>query len=157
YTSNIEVYYKSGTYMGSEYTPSDWTLLGIAPSITGGGYGVATPLNLPLYVNIPAGETGAFYITCDNYYSYLLNQYGSAPGNVYVQDDNIQVKEGVSNYYPFNYAYSPYVWDGVVHYIAPGCASGLTPVEAQIYSPQVAASASLTPICEGSTITLSAV
>jgi len=157
YTSDFEVYYKPGTYAGSESTPSNWTLVGTAQGIVGGGYNVATPLNLQLFIHIPAGQTAGFYITCANYYSYPNMTYGSGIGNVYAQDNNIQVKEGVTNYYAFGYSYGPYVWNGKVHYVAPGCASPLVPVVAQIYSPQVLATASANPICEGTTIQLGAV
>lgn len=154
YTSDIEVYFKPGTYQGYEYSPSAWSLIGTAPGIVGGGNGVAVPLNLQLFAHIPAGTSGAFYITCNNYYSYLSNQYGTGVGNVYVQDDNIQVKEGISNYYAFGYSFGPYVFGGRVHYVAPGCTSTLVPVLAQIYQPQVAAVASATEVCEGTSIEL---
>jgi hypothetical protein len=155
YTADIEVYFKPGSYSGYEYSPSSWTLLGTASNITGGGSGVAVPLNLQLFAHIPAGTSGAFYITCANYYvTYLSNQYGTGIGNVYVQDDNIQVKEGVSNYYAFGYPYGPYVFGGKVRYVAPGCSSPLTPVLAEIYQPQVTATVSAAEVCEGTSIEL---
>jgi hypothetical protein len=154
YTSDIEVYYKPGSYLGSEYLPGNWILVGTASDIQGGGLGVAVPLNLSLFVHIAAGTSGAFYITCNNYYSYLSNQYGTSAGNVYVQDENIQVKEGISNYYPFGYAFGPYAFGGKVRYTAPGCSSPLVPVTAEIYLPQVEATVSASPICAGETITL---
>jgi hypothetical protein len=157
YTSDFEVYYKPGTFSGSESVPTNWTLLGTATNIVGGGFNVATPLNLPFYIHIPAGGTAAFYITCANYYSYPSMLYGSGIGNVYAQDNNIQVKEGVTNYYAFGYSYGPYVWNGKVHYVEPGCASPLVPVTAQIYAPQVTATASAAAVCQGTTIELVAV
>src|SRR4030095_973084 len=39
YTSDFEIYYKNGSYQGSEYLPQNWTLLGVASAVTGLGFG----------------------------------------------------------------------------------------------------------------------
>ena len=56
---NVSVYYKAGTYVGSETTPGAWTLIGTV-NVSPGGDGTATPVNLG-GVAIPAGQTYAFY------------------------------------------------------------------------------------------------
>ncbi|MBZ5589186.1 MAG: hypothetical protein LAO05_11545 [Acidobacteriia bacterium] len=56
---NVSVYYKAGTYVGSETTPGAWTLLGTV-NVSPGGTGTATAVNLG-GVAIPAGQTYAFY------------------------------------------------------------------------------------------------
>jgi hypothetical protein len=77
---------------------------------------------------------------------------------VYTSDNNIQVTEGnASLYYPFSSWYTPYVWNGTVHYVVPGCASTRTPVLAEIEAPQVTATASLTTVCQGDPVTLIAI
>lgn len=56
---DVSVYYKAGTYVGSETTPGAWSLPGTV-NVTPGGDGTATAVNLG-GVAIPAGETYAFY------------------------------------------------------------------------------------------------
>ncbi|MCS6990603.1 MAG: GEVED domain-containing protein [Chitinophagales bacterium] len=155
YTTDIEIYYKPGTFMGSEYNSSAWTLLGVAPNVTGKGVGLATPIPLSLHLFVPAGQTIAFYITCTNPYAYLNFLYGSQMGAVYAQDNHLQIREGTYNGYPFSFYYGPVVWNGRIRYVVPGCASPRVAVVAQIYAPQVMASAQPNVICNGETITLS--
>jgi hypothetical protein len=109
-----------------------------------------------LAIHIPEGETYAFYIASSNY-NYIYYDFGTSVGNVAASDNNIQIKEGAASYFPFgSYPTSPIIWNGTVHYKAPGCASLRVPVVADIFSPQVLASASNSTICEGDTIQLTA-
>jgi hypothetical protein len=57
---DVEVYWKVGTYVGSETTPGDWTLLG-SVNVTPGGDGTLTAVNLG-GVDIPAGQTYGFKV-----------------------------------------------------------------------------------------------
>lgn len=58
-TRTVNVYYKSGSYAGSETTPGNWTLFG-AVEVSPGGDGTLT--SVPLGgLTIPAGETYGFY------------------------------------------------------------------------------------------------
>jgi hypothetical protein len=154
-TADFEIYYKPGSYVGFETNPGAWTLAGIATGIPAAGYGLPTLIPAPVSIHMDAGETYAFYIASSNY-SYIYYDIGTAVGNVYASDANIQLKEGAANYYPFGYPSYPYKWNGTVHYIAPGCASERVPVEAAIYSPAVSALASDNVICLGETIQLEA-
>lgn len=154
-TADFEIYYKPGTYVGSETNASAWTLAGIATGIPAAGYGQPTVIPATLNIHIAAGQTCAFYIATTNY-SYIYYDLGTTVGNVYASDANIAIKEGAVNYYPFGYASYPYKWNGTVHYVAPGCASNRVPVEASIYSPLVNAVASDNDICEGESIVLNA-
>jgi hypothetical protein len=56
---NVSVYYRAGTYVGSETTPGAWTLLGTV-NVSPGGDGTATAVNLG-GVSIPDGQTYGFY------------------------------------------------------------------------------------------------
>ncbi|MCH8318045.1 MAG: hypothetical protein IIA88_06055, partial [Bacteroidetes bacterium] len=60
----IQIYYKSGTYQGSEGNSGAWTFINSA-TVTSSGVGVPTPIPITLNVTIPAGQTYAFYITGD--------------------------------------------------------------------------------------------
>ncbi len=154
-TADIEVYYKAGTHVGFENDGSAWTLAASATGVTGAGLGQPTTYPITMSVNIPAGETYAFYITTTN---FTIVQYtnGSGTGNVYAADDNVQIKEGVGIEYPFGLYFQPRVWNGTLHYKTIACVSPRTPVKAVIYSPEITASASETSICEGETVSLDA-
>lgn len=58
-TRTIQVYYKAGSYSGSETTSGDWSSLG-SLEVTPGGDGTLTAVALG-GVTIPAGETYGFY------------------------------------------------------------------------------------------------
>jgi hypothetical protein len=57
---NVEVFWKVGTYVGSETNPGAWTSLGTV-NVTPGGTGTLTPINLG-GVDIPPGETYGFKV-----------------------------------------------------------------------------------------------
>jgi hypothetical protein len=57
---NVEVFWKAGTYVGSEVDPTAWTSLGTV-NVTPGGTGTLTAINLG-GVDIPAGETYGFKV-----------------------------------------------------------------------------------------------
>lgn len=154
-TGDFEIYYKQGSYVGFEQNPAAWTLAGVATGVPAAGFGQPTPVPASFSIHMDAGSTYAFYIASTNY-SYIYYDIGTAAGNVYASDANIQVKEGSADYYPFGYPSAPYKWNGTVHYIAPGCASDRVPVLATIYSPQILATASDNDICEGEMIELNA-
>lgn len=57
---NVSVYYKVGTYVGSETTSGAWTLIGTV-NVTPAGDGIATQVNLG-GVSIPSGQTYGFHV-----------------------------------------------------------------------------------------------
>jgi hypothetical protein len=111
---NIEIYYKAGTHVGYENSSASWTLLGSAYVYTNGG-GVPTPIPIPVNVTIPAGEIYAFYITTTDDYNFSYTN-GTAVGNVYAENSDLQLLEGKGNAYPFSTTFAPRIWNGQVHY-----------------------------------------
>ena len=113
-TGDVHIYYKTGTYVGSETNSSAWTLVGTV-STTSTGNGSATPIPLAVNVTIPAGQTYAFYVHAENGNAYTN---GSTAGNVYVSDANMQILEGNGRGNPLftGGIYSPRVFNGIVHY-----------------------------------------
>ncbi|RFN59901.1 HYR domain-containing protein [Marixanthomonas ophiurae] len=97
-TDDVEVYYKSGTWVGFEEDAAAWTLIGTA-NVTSAGDGLPTPLNLSLGQTIAAGDTGAFYVTTTSGGMNYTN--GTANGTVFASDDNIEFLEGSGKSYPF--------------------------------------------------------
>jgi|GEM_PF-814081 len=117
-TFDVEVYAKSGTWVGSENNPGAWTLIGTAPGVVSNGDGVVTPLNLTLNYVIPAGETHAFYVTPTDFSTGGFNYTnGTATGNVFASDANIEFLEGAGKNYPFTgTTFQPRVFNGNILY-----------------------------------------
>jgi hypothetical protein len=115
--TNIEIYYKAGTWNGFANTPSAWTFIGSAPVPYTGGFS-AVPVDVN--ITIPAGQTYAFYITSNSTLTSLNYSNGTAVGNVYSSDANITFLEGGGLDYPFTQGtgavYQPRVWNGNIHY-----------------------------------------
>lgn len=115
--TDYEIYYKTGTYAGSENTAGNWTLVGGATGIIAQPSGTATPIPIPVNVTIPAGQTYAFYVTSTN--TSVSQNYtdGTSAGAVYASDANLQFREGVGIEYPFSGSpFSPRIWNGTIHY-----------------------------------------
>lgn len=155
-TANIEVYYKAGSYVGYQNNASAWTLAGSASGVTGAGLGVPTPYPITLSISIPEGETYGFYITTTTTTNVVQYTNGTISGNVYAEDENVQIKEGLGMGYPFGGYFEPRIWNGILHYTTVGCSSDRTPVKAIIYNPDIAVSASSSAICAGATVNLNA-
>lgn len=115
--TTIEVYYKVGTWNGFANSPAAWTLIGSAPVSYTGGF---VPVDVPVNITIPAGQTYAFYVTSTDVAVALNYSNGTNVGNVYSADANITFLEGGGMEYPFTQGtgavYQPRVWNGNIHY-----------------------------------------
>jgi subtilisin-like proprotein convertase family protein len=115
---NYEVYFKVGSWQGSQTTPGNWTLVASPTGIVNVGPGLATPLNLSLGIDVAAGELVAFYITATD--GSTLGYTGSAGttgvGNLWASDANIEFYEGAGKGYPFGSTFAPRVWNGNIQY-----------------------------------------
>tara|TARA_R110002072_G_scaffold1587_1_gene13347 strand:+ start:150532 stop:154179 length:3648 start_codon:yes stop_codon:yes gene_type:complete len=125
---DVEVYAKSGTWVGSEDNPGDWTLIGTATGVVSNGDGAVTPLGLALDYQIPAGETHAFYVTPTDFSTGGFNYTnGTATGAVFASDANIEFLEGAGKGYPFSgTTFAPRVFNGNIQYSAGAGASTTT-------------------------------
>lgn len=110
-----EVYGKSGTYVGSNATPGDWTLLATATDIPCNGAGNPTSLGLSLNVAISAGDTYAFYVTDTDDIGVSYTD-GTAVGTVAAQNADLQILEGAGVQYPFDELFEPRIWNGTLYY-----------------------------------------
>lgn len=102
-TAQFEIYYMPDTYVGSESTPGDWTLVGSA-TITSKGSGVPTPLPIPLSITVPAGATYGLYITSSG--SGAVNDTTSASPATLAGNSDLSIKGGVGKLYPFGATYT---------------------------------------------------
>lgn len=118
----MKIYYKSGTYVGSEANPGAWTYVDSA--MVTGTTGVPTLIPIPLSIPIPNGQTVAFYITGNASGAAVDYTDGTAEGAVFSDDGLLLIKEGKGVEYPFSNTYTPRIWNGTIDYCM-----GITAVE----------------------------
>jgi hypothetical protein len=111
-TKNMEVYYKSGTYAGSEWEHENWTLLG-SQTVNSQGKDNPTPVDIGGLL-VPAGETYAIYITAvygEVYYTDGAGVYGN---------DDLTLTMGTANDARFGGYANSKTWNGTLYYEIPG-------------------------------------
>ena len=122
-TYNFRVYYKAGSYVGSENNAGAWTLLGIAPVP---GMNVGNPSNLSLGgLIIPAGQTYGLYVVVDSFYPAMVptlsaNTYANVDMQI---DAGIELSEGAPGQFFGTGGMLPNrTFNGTIHYdtIIPG-------------------------------------
>jgi hypothetical protein len=124
--TQVEVYYKAGTYKGYENDPSAWTLHGAIAHTVTTGLGVPQPFGLPLSLPMDPGGVAklSFYVTNTGHWgtnecvrtTYGKNEY-TAPG--------LTLKSGSGNIYPFGQIFDTRTWNGSVHYTLGGGVGGV--------------------------------
>lgn len=115
-TATYEVYYKLGSWAGSQFNAAAWTLLA-TPTLAVSDFTV-TPLNLSLGIAVPAGDTVSFYITTTDT-SGILVEEATAAGSLWISDSNLEIYEGPYSGYPFaGTAANPYMFNGNIDYNA---------------------------------------
>ena len=110
---NVLVYYREGTYVGSEQTAGAWTLLG-GTSVISAGDGAPTPVPLALDLFVPAGDTVSFYVTTSGTSMRYTN--GTNVGDVAASDGVVTLYEGSGNADSFGNFFAPRVFNGNLHY-----------------------------------------
>ncbi len=116
-SGNYEIYYKVGSYVGSENNAAAWTLIGSNPSVPCVGFDVPSPMNIPINVFIPAGQTYAFYVTATNVAATTGIRYTNNAGYTTIASDaNVAIAGGIGKSYPFNVTYSNRSFNGTLHY-----------------------------------------
>ena len=143
---DVNIYYKSGTYVGSETSGGSWTLLGTY-SITGTN-GVL--MNVPVApLIIPGSSTYGIYV---NYSAAYTN------GSFTYSDANMTIQTGVGLCGGFSGVNNPRTFNGGVHYFL--CSSawdGATGSVTAYAEPTAPTSISgTTSICAGESTTLTA-
>jgi hypothetical protein len=112
------IYYKVGSYVGSENIESDWTLIGSATSVASNGSDVATSLSIPVDLAILTGQTFGFYITATNPIpsSTGLLTTTNAGYITISSNSDIDILGGVEITYPFSNTVLNKSLNGTVHY-----------------------------------------
>lgn len=126
----VEVYSKSGTYVGFEqdivqnadgtWSSDTWKVLGAA---TATGRGETTPTHLPIGaldpVFVAAGERRAFYITMTQpEMRYTQPKFGEKRGDVFATsaDGHLEILVGSAVAYPFEEIWENRIYNGAVVY-----------------------------------------
>ncbi|WP_432412097.1 HYR domain-containing protein [Rasiella sp. SM2506] len=115
-SGDFEVYYKTGSYLGSENNAADWTQVATIPGVS--NIGLPTPLNLDLAIHVPAGNTVAFYVTT-NRTGGVGYTVGTNEGALFASDTNLEFFEGIGKSYPFASNFRPRIFNGRIRYSIP--------------------------------------
>lgn len=111
--SIIEVYKKSGSFVGSQDSASAWTLVG-STAITSNGSGNATFVDIADF-GLEANATTGLYITSQGT-GYTQYTNGTGVGNVAAANADLQILEGHGKAYAFSTNYSPRIFSGTIQY-----------------------------------------
>ncbi|MCC5916441.1 MAG: T9SS type A sorting domain-containing protein [Cryomorphaceae bacterium] len=116
--AGFEIYYKVGSYQGSEATAADWTLLETFTnqSVT---IDVLHRLTLTTPLTLTGGLTYSFYLTRTDAsvrYTSTSSEY-----SVYVSNNDMDILEGVGKSYPFGSTFRPRMWNGRIIYGSEAC------------------------------------
>jgi len=125
---NMAIYYKMGTFVGSETNSAAWTFIDSA-MVTSAGAGVPTYLNIPINLFFAAGDTVAFYVTGTISGATVNYTNGITQGALFSANAAMQIYEGIGLAYPFGASFTPRVWNGIINY----CDSGTTPAPVVVF------------------------
>ena len=154
--TTVGIYYRTGTGVGFNTASTGWTFLGST---------VITTLNSPtsnltvIPFNVNLNLTPGLYSFALSTSATVSYTNGTALGNVYVSDANMQIKEGYggsSTYPTFGFTNTPRVFNGRVYYTANvACVSPTTLVTGTITTaPSISATSTLGLTCNGGSTTL---
>lgn len=112
---DVEVFWKVGTYVGSETNPGAWTSLGTV-NVTPGGTGTLTPVSLG-GVDIPPGETYGFKVWDGGTGGTDGPGLDLRLGGTSVSDANLSLSSSAYTCFePFNGLNTGFGWQGNVLY-----------------------------------------
>ncbi|KUJ59173.1 hypothetical protein AR687_24510, partial [Flavobacteriaceae bacterium CRH] len=119
-TGNYEIFYKVGSYIGSETNAVAWTSLGTATA-SSLGFDIPSPIPIVFNVNIPANSTYGFYITATEASNTSGIRYTNNSGYTNVASDAyITIAGGIGNAYSFSTNYNNRSFNGTPHYYVTG-------------------------------------
>ena len=117
-TWNVAIFYKTGTFVGSETSSTGWIFLDSA-NITSTTTDSSLFYKVPVNINLPlTAGTYAFYVTGTNSAAPINYTNGTAVGNTFSSNAYFAVKEGNGGAYPFSVTNSPRVFNGEVFFCA---------------------------------------
>lgn len=131
-TYKVSVYWKSGTFVGSETNSGAWTLLGTSSSFSTSA-NVLTPVPLNLSKKLTANQKSAFYVIAVAG-SSLGYTNGSSVGQLAVSNSDIEVYQGKGSGGLFSSSlFTTRTWSGTLKYeIGSECISTRVPVSVTV-------------------------
>ncbi|MFM7078585.1 MAG: hypothetical protein ACKOYC_02215, partial [Bacteroidota bacterium] len=145
-TQTVSIYYKTGSYVGSQINAAAWTLHETV-TVSGAGLNLPTVVNLSSPLNLQAGTTYGLYFNANVQYT---NNTGLVTASN--SDLTVQLGEGLCGFFASNIANR--TWNGSISYTV-GCESARIPVVATITpAPPITVTASNTNVCSGNPVTL---
>ncbi|MCI5120695.1 MAG: hypothetical protein D3908_05800, partial [Candidatus Electrothrix sp. AUS4] len=109
----IEVYTKSGGYIGSETTPEDWTLVSIT-EVTVPTKGVATFVDVTDFILPAESVTGMYITSADSSPAGRSLRYSNGATTATYSNDDILLTLGVGKGYPFGSTIPSRIWNGTI-------------------------------------------
>ncbi len=91
----VSIYYRPGTYAGSENSPAGWILAGTNPAVVPQGSGVFMRIPVTADVVIPAGQRYAFYVYAPDGIFSMRYRNAAASGDLVASDAALSVYSGV--------------------------------------------------------------
>jgi hypothetical protein len=113
--ATIDVYLKTGTYLGFETNPAAWTLVS-ATSITGLGSGSETPVSVTPF-SLAAGMMYGVYVTIDTNANAAPYMYYTNGNNTYRNSDlSLSLGEGIGGKFGSLAVDPSRTWNGTIDY-----------------------------------------
>lgn len=113
FDDQVSIYYKSGTFVGSESTPGNWTYLD-SGFVAANGNGLTGVIPVDIALTLSAGQTYAFYVTDNNQGSFNYTN-GTAVGDTLVSNADVTIFQGNGGGF-FSVTYTPRDFNGKMEY-----------------------------------------
>ncbi len=111
----IDVYLKSGTFVGFDTTPAAWTLVS-ATAVTGAGAGKPTLVNVSPFT-LAAGNTYGLYVTVDSTTNTAPYMHYTNGNSTYSNSDlSLSLGDGIGGIFGSLAVDSGRTWDGTISY-----------------------------------------
>lgn len=145
-TFSIFLYYKTGSYVGSETNQAAWTAWDTVV-VTSAGAGNPSRV-VPITLNLSNNQVYGIYARYDARYTNITTAYSNL-------DLTIQTGAGFCS--AFSGPIAGRSFNGNIYYTKPGCTSPKIPVVLTVNpTPTLTLNSSTTTICSGNTVTLTA-
>jgi len=111
----LDVYIKSGSYVGFDTTPAAWTLVSTTAVATGKGNATPTPVSLTPFT-LAANTTYGIYVTFTTA-STPPNMLYTRGSNTYSNSDvSLSLGEGLNGLFGATSVFPGRTWDGTINY-----------------------------------------
>jgi hypothetical protein len=153
-TTTVEIWYRSGSFVGFETSNAGWTLA-YTTTLVPFGTGTLTPIPGTFAIVIPGGQQYGIYITTKGG-SGINYTNGSLLENLYASNSDMQFYEGKGGAY-FNVTNSPRIFNGIINYEKAGCSSPRVPATFSVVpGVTVTAATNATSVCQGASASFTA-